>query len=99
VQPPQAPAAGRHVWNQFTIRTARRDELRQHLAARGIGSEIYYPLPLHLQKCFAFLDVPAGALPVAESVAREALSLPVYPEVGRANIERVVDEIARFHAG
>lgn len=99
VKLPQPSANGRHVWNQFTIRSPKRDHLRKHLTSCGIGSEVYYPLPLHLQKCFEFLGVKKGELPVAETVANEALSLPVYPEVGRENIERVVEEIARFHAG
>lgn len=97
VKLPHSLPGCRHVWNQFTIRSARRDELRKHLAGCGIGSEIYYPLPLHMQKCFEFLGVKEGSMPVAETVAREALSLPVYPEVGRENLERVVVEIARCH--
>jgi dTDP-4-amino-4,6-dideoxygalactose transaminase len=97
VKLPRTADNGRHVWNQFTIRSARRDELREHLAGKGIGSEIYYPLPLHMQKCFEFIGVKEGSLPVAEAVAREALSLPVYPEVGLDNLRRVVNEIAGFH--
>jgi dTDP-4-amino-4,6-dideoxygalactose transaminase len=74
---------GKHVWNQYTLRIRRgsRDGLRSRLAEQGIGSDIYYPIPLHLQECFADLGYREGSLPVAEAVAREAVSIPVYPEM------------------
>ena len=88
--PPTLPGR-RHVWNQFTIRVpgGRREAVRQALRAAGIGHEVYYPVPLHLQACFAQLSYLEGALPVAEQAAREVLSLPIYPELGEARIDEV----------
>jgi dTDP-4-amino-4,6-dideoxygalactose transaminase len=94
-------AAGRgHVWNQYTVRVpgGRRDELRAHLAAAGIGSEIYYPVPLHLQACFASLGYERGSLPETEQAAAEVLSLPIFPELTAEEHERVVAEIGKFYA-
>ena len=85
-----------HVYNQYTIRTARRDALREHLIKAGIGSEIYYPLPLHLQKCFRYLGQPAGTFPEAERAAAEVVSLPVYPELSAAQIDCVAETVAGF---
>ncbi len=72
-----------HVWNQFTVRIpgGRRDEVRQKLAAMNVGSEVYYPVPLHQQECFAYLNVAAGRLPETERAASEVLSLPIFPEL------------------
>jgi dTDP-4-amino-4,6-dideoxygalactose transaminase len=92
-------APGRdHIWNQYTVRVlhGRRDALRAHLLARGIGTEIYYPVPLHEQKCFADLGYKAGDFPVARQLAGEVLSLPVYPELEAGAIERVSEAIAEF---
>ena len=74
---------GTHVWNQYTLRVRRgsRDELRRYLWEKGIGSNVYYPIPLHLQECFADLGYREGSLPVSEAAARESLSIPVYPEM------------------
>lgn len=94
-------AAGReHVWNQYTIRVpkGRRDALRAHLSMAGIGSEIYYPLPLHRQACFASLGYGAGSLPETERAAAEVLSLPIFPELTAAEQERVVCQIGKFYA-
>jgi dTDP-4-amino-4,6-dideoxygalactose transaminase len=88
---------GRHVWNQYVIRVQRRDELRQYLAAAGVGTEIYYPVPLHLQQCFAYLGHRPGELPESERAAREVLALPVFPELSPAQIEHVAGTIERFH--
>jgi dTDP-4-amino-4,6-dideoxygalactose transaminase len=88
----------RHVWNQYTVRVTggRRDALQKHLAERQIGSAIYYPVPLHLQKCFAPLGYREGSLPKTEQACREVLSLPVYPELAAAEQGAVIDVIESF---
>jgi dTDP-4-amino-4,6-dideoxygalactose transaminase len=86
----------KHVWNQFTIRARKRDELRAYLAEKKIGSEIYYPLPMHKQKAFA----PTGAglaLPICDALEKEVLSLPMYPELPAEAVGRVVEAVARFY--
>ena len=88
----------KHVFHQYVIRAQRRDELRQFLADRKIGSEIYYPLPLHLQPVFSYLGLKAGDLPVAEQAAREVLALPMFPELTEAEIQWVVESIAVFYS-
>ncbi|MGA2456976.1 MAG: DegT/DnrJ/EryC1/StrS family aminotransferase [Terriglobales bacterium] len=88
----------KHVFHQYVIRAQRRDELRQFLADRKIGSEIYYPLPLHLQPVFSYLGLKAGDLPVAEQAAREVLALPMFPELTEAEIQLVVETIAEFYS-
>jgi len=88
-----------HTWNQYTLRVigpGRRDALRTHLTARGIGSEIYYPLPLHEQKCFAGLGGRRGDFPVAERLSGEVISLPIYPELPAEQIEQVCAAIEEF---
>ena len=97
VVPPMAIPGGRHVWNQYVIRVSRRDELRQYLSASGIGTEIYYPIPLHLQQCFADLGYRTGQLPESERAAHEVLALPVFPELSAAQIDHVAATIERFH--
>jgi dTDP-4-amino-4,6-dideoxygalactose transaminase len=88
----------RHVWNQYTVRVSggRRDALQKYLTERNIGSAIYYPVPLHLQECFASLGYRAGSLPNTEQASREVLSLPIYPELAPAEQRRVVDAIEQF---
>ena len=85
-----------HVYHQYTIRTGRRDELKSFLADRGVGSDVYYPIPLHLQPCLRDHGYSAGDFPVAERAAAEVLSLPIYPELTPENIEHVADCICRF---
>ncbi|MDP6446835.1 MAG: DegT/DnrJ/EryC1/StrS family aminotransferase [Pirellulaceae bacterium] len=87
-----------HVWNQFTVRIkhGRRDEVREQLAARNIGSEIYYPVPLHKQACFASLEVPAGSLPESERAASEVLSLPIFPELTPDEQQHVVTALGEI---
>jgi dTDP-4-amino-4,6-dideoxygalactose transaminase len=94
--PPVPPAKYEHVYNQFTIRSPYRDELKAFLQAAGIPSEIYYPLCLHLQEAFAYLGYGSDDFPEAEKASREALSLPVYPELRDAQQDRVVQAIAEF---
>lgn len=91
------PYQTRHVFNQFTIQADRRDELKEFLAANGIGSEIYYPLPLHLQECYEHLGYKAGAFPVSERCAQRVLSLPVYPELAEDDIRYVAERISAFY--
>ena len=88
----------RHVFNQYTVRVEQRDALRAHLAARGIGSGVYYPTPLHLQKCFAGLGYRPGDFPEAERACAEVLSLPVYPELAQEQIESVLAAVSEFYA-
>jgi dTDP-4-amino-4,6-dideoxygalactose transaminase len=89
----------KHVWNQYTVRARKRDALRAHLAERGIGSEIYYPLAMHRQAAFRhFLDKPVS-LPVCEALEKEVLSLPMFPELTDAQAERVVTAVKAFYRG
>jgi dTDP-4-amino-4,6-dideoxygalactose transaminase len=97
VRTPTAVAGGRHIYNQYVIRAHQRDKLRQHLAELKVGSEIYYPVPLHLQQCFAYLGHAAGDFPHSESAARETVALPIYPELVPEQLQYVVDSVARFY--
>jgi len=92
LQTPQAPADGRHVWNQYTLRVAngQRDTVMQSLRQSQIGCAVYYPIPLHLQKCFDYLGYQPGDLPHAEQASQQVLSLPIYSELPAAHLERVV---------
>jgi len=95
---PHAIPGYRHIFNQYVVRAQNRDTLRARLTERGIGSEIYYPVPLHLQKCFAYLNYRAGDFPQAERAAEETLALPIYPELTQAQLAHVVATIAEFYA-
>ncbi len=97
---PVAAAHQCHVWNQYTIRIPgnRRNALREYLAAQQIGSEIYYPVPLHQQECFASLGYEAGSLPHTERAAQEVLSLPIFPELRDDEQQSVVAGIRQFLA-
>jgi dTDP-4-amino-4,6-dideoxygalactose transaminase len=96
VQVPVRVPGARHIFNQYVIRTQKRDELRSHLAAQGVGTEVYYPLPLHAQRCFAYLEHEPGDFPESQRAAQEVLALPIYPELTVEQREYVVREIASF---
>jgi dTDP-4-amino-4,6-dideoxygalactose transaminase len=98
LQLPREADYAESAWHLYVVRHPRRDELKQHLETNHIGCALHYPLPLHLQKAYAFLGHKAGDFPVAEKAARECLSLPIYPELSEAQIERVAS-VARdfFH--
>ncbi|MFQ6083140.1 MAG: DegT/DnrJ/EryC1/StrS family aminotransferase [Methanosarcinales archaeon] len=86
-----------HIYNQYTIRAKARDKLREFLKENGIGTEIYYPLPLHLQECFKNLGYKRGDLPVSEEASETVLSLPVYPELNNEQKEYIVQKISEFY--
>ncbi len=99
IAPTPADYQTRHIYNQFVIRAPRRDELQAYLKQQGVGTEVYYPLPLHLQPCYAFLGGHAGDFPVSERLAGEALALPVHSELAPEDIEYVCEVIGRFYRG
>ncbi len=96
--PCEAPGM-RHVYHQYTIRAPHRDELRAFLQEQGIGTMIYYPLPLHLQDMYAGLGLGEGSFPEAERAASEVLALPIYPELADGQIEEVAGAVRRFYGG
>jgi len=97
VRTPVRDPANEHIFHQYVIAAERRDELQEHLKAAGIGTGVYYPRPLHLQKCFEHLGYGEGAFPAAESASRRVLALPVYPELTEAQREHVVSSIRDFY--
>jgi len=101
ISPPAEPYRARgltnhHIYHQYIIRTSQRDALREHLTQKEVGTAIYYPLGLHEQKCFAYLDYSAGDFPETERAARETLALPIYPELSREAQSYVAEAIAEF---
>ena len=95
-QPPSGEAT--HIYNQYVIRVPSplRDSMRQHLQEHRIGTEIYYPVPLHRQECFAYLGYADGELPESESAAQESLALPIYPELTDQQLDHVTDTIVAY---
>lgn len=87
---------GRHVYNQFVVKAEKRDELRAFLSQKGIGTEIYYPVPLHLQQCYRDLGYKPGDFPVCEDAAERTLALPIFPELTETELAYVVDSISEF---
>lgn len=94
---PRVPAGNESVYNQYTLRVRDRDALRAHLQEAGIGCAVYYPVPLHLQPCFAYLGYGAGDFPESERAAGEVISIPVYAELAPDERARVADEVERFY--
>jgi len=97
VRVPAVDPANEHIFHQYVIAVERRDALQAHLKTAGIGSAVYYPLPLHLQQCFAYLGCREGQFPVAEEASRRVLALPVYPELTAAQRDHVIETISRFY--
>jgi dTDP-4-amino-4,6-dideoxygalactose transaminase len=94
---PAVDKTNHHVFNQFTVRVPKRDQLRAYLKEKGIGTEVYYPLPMHLQNCYRDLGYQKGAFPVSEQAAAEVLSLPIYAELKENQLVYVVQSIAEFY--
>ena len=96
--PRSVPKPGTHIYNQYVIRVSSelRDSLREYLGTRKISTEIYYPLGLHMQECFSYLSPSAGALPQTESLARESLAIPVYPELTQEQLDHVLRSVLSF---
>lgn len=88
---------GRHIFHLYQVRSRRRDELMEYLKAHRIGSEIYYPVPLHLQACFTELGYQMGSMPNAEQAAKETMALPIYPELKEEQINHVVQVVRQFY--
>ncbi len=97
VKVPTVSPENESIFNQYTLRAERRDQLQAHLKACGIGSSVYYPLPLHLQPCFAYLGYKKGACPESEKAANEVLSLPIYPELASAQLDEVIGTVRAFY--
>jgi len=97
VHTPYVDPANESIFNQYTIRVDRRDELQSFLKERGIGTSVYYPLPLHLQPCFAYLGYKEGQCPESERAAKEVLSLPIYPELTTSQLDEVITAVRAFY--
>jgi len=97
VTTPIIDPANTSIYNQYTLRVAKRDQLQEHLKKKGIGSSVYYPLPLHLQPCFSYLGYTEGAFPESERAAKEVISLPIYPELTTAQLDEVVGAVREFY--
>jgi dTDP-4-amino-4,6-dideoxygalactose transaminase len=96
VMTPVALPGYRHIYNQYVVRVADRDRLRAHLTKCGVGTEVYYPVPLHMQQCFAYLGYAAEDCPESARAAQETLALPVYPELSERQLRHVVESVSAF---
>jgi dTDP-4-amino-4,6-dideoxygalactose transaminase len=94
---PFIDSSNESIFNQYTLRADRRDELQAYLKEKGIGTAIYYPLPLHLQPCFAYLGYKEGSCPESERAAKEVLSLPIYPELTQGQLDEVIEHVRAFY--
>ena len=94
---PHIEQHNRHIYNQYTIRVQNRDELQKHLQEKNVGTALYYPLALHLQKCYRDLNHRDGDFPESEQAAKQTISIPVYPELSRQQQEYVVEQITGFY--
>ncbi|HPA59871.1 MAG TPA: DegT/DnrJ/EryC1/StrS family aminotransferase, partial [Synergistales bacterium] len=99
IMPPIEEKGNRHIFHQYVIRCRSRDQLKDHLAQRGVTARVYYPLSLHLQPCFSFLGYSKGDMPVSETLTEEVLALPIFPELRPEEQERVVEAMAEFYHG
>ncbi len=97
VRTPTIDPANESIYNQYTLRVARREDLQTHLKEKGIGSAIYYPLSLHLQPCFEYLGLKRGAFPESEKATKEVISLPVYPELKQSQLDEVIEAVRGFY--
>jgi dTDP-4-amino-4,6-dideoxygalactose transaminase len=97
VRTPTIDPANESIYNQYTLRAARREDLQAHLKTKEIGSAIYYPLSLHLQPCFEYLGLKRGAYPESEKATREVISLPVYPEMQQSQLDEVIEAVRGFY--
>jgi dTDP-4-amino-4,6-dideoxygalactose transaminase len=97
VRTPVVRPENESIFNQYTIRAERRDQLAAHLKKKGIGTKVYYPLPLHLQPCFAYLGYKQGSHPESERAAAEVISLPIFPELTRAQLDETIEGIRSFY--
>jgi dTDP-4-amino-4,6-dideoxygalactose transaminase len=99
LQLPREADYAQSAWHLYVVRHPRRDDLKKYLEANGVGCGLHYPVPLHLQKCYAQLGYKEGNFPVAEKTARDCLSLPIYPEMTEEQIQRVVEVVQEFFKG
>ena len=97
VRTPTIDPANESIYNQYTLRVARRNDLQAHLKNKSIGSAVYYPLPLHLQPCFKYLDYTQGEFPESERASEEVISLPVYPELRQSQLDEVIEAVRGFY--
>jgi dTDP-4-amino-4,6-dideoxygalactose transaminase len=97
VRTPTIDPANESIYNQYTLRVAKRDALQGHLKDKQIGTAVYYPLSLHLQPCFEYLGYKRGAFPESEKASQEAISLPIYPELVQSQLDEVVDAVRGFY--